>query len=481
MAERKDKYAKWQDNLDKLKAYKEEHGSVDIEISKVSEEQRDDMHSLQGWLRSQRLHLYKAQNGKPNSLTEEQRTQLTDLGVEPCDRVPIAEREHHLGNYTFDQLFEKLEKFKEVNGHVEVPVGNRKHPEKNPPEWSKALVSWNTKLRENFVKFRNGETQNKNLPGYLDSERIARLSKIGFRFEVNRRETWDYRAAEWLTYYSKNGTHPTLDESPVGRWVRRTRHNYWLKQEDPENYKGPLTDERVEKLRSWGFDFGRRLPKEVLQERKGWEERFQELVEYKEQHGNVDVPQSIKGLGTWVHHQRRHYRHLKRGESGGPLTKERIERLVALGFKWITRKSPAGRSKHGLQNQNLILDFAAFEQNQPEGAVACGNLLGASTPPVARLERARPQQDDSSSSSEEDDDHDDDEEEEEESGHDRNRAAGNFLSPTAVGRSLAQMFSPAHGQSTERQHPASGRQERGENNGARAPWDRYQVWNGRYV
>jgi hypothetical protein len=77
------------------------------------------------------------------------------------------------------------------------------------------------------------------------------------------------------------------------------------------------------------------------------------------------------------------------------MAKEKIERLVSVGFKWITRKSPT----RPLGNQgNGTLDFARYEKNQPEGAVAASG--GATV--VGRPKGG--DNDDSSSEDEEEDD-----------------------------------------------------------------------------
>ena len=59
-----------------------------------------------------------------------------------------------------------------------------------------------------------------------------------------------------------------------------------------------------------------------------WEERFSELVEYKNTHGHCDVPGDEGALGRWVFDQRRR-----------PPEGERKEKLDALGFEWDGRVS----------------------------------------------------------------------------------------------------------------------------------------------
>jgi hypothetical protein len=61
-----------------------------------------------------------------------------------------------------------------------------------------------------------------------------------------------------------------------------------------------LSDEQVARLEALGFDFDRNATK--------WDEKYQELVAFKNEHGHCNVPQGAKlnhGLGTWVANQRR--------------------------------------------------------------------------------------------------------------------------------------------------------------------------------
>ena len=105
---------------------------------------------------------------------------------------------------------------------------------------------------------------------------------------------------------------------------------------------------------------------------------------YKEIHGNCDVPQLYPELGAWVSKQRPHYRNLKYGK-GTRMTKEQIDKLVALGFKWITRKSP-----------------------KPIGVNDDRFVDSAKSPNSAKKRKQQHQDDESSSSSDNGDDDDDD-------------------------------------------------------------------------
>jgi hypothetical protein len=62
--------------------------------------------------------------------------------------------------------------------------------------------------------------------------------------------------------------------------------------------KSRLTDERIKRLEDAGF---------VWSVRDDWKTHFNELIAYKEEHGNCDVPARYarnKRLGIWVTRQR---------------------------------------------------------------------------------------------------------------------------------------------------------------------------------
>ena len=66
-----------------------------------------------------------------------------------------------------------------------------------------------------------------------------------------------------------------------------------------------------------------------------WDDRYYQLVEYKNEHGNCRVPRSNKALGVWVANQR-----LRLGSEGEktPLAEERIKKLNEVGFVWRVHK-----------------------------------------------------------------------------------------------------------------------------------------------
>lgn len=135
----------------------------------------------------------------------------------------------------------------------------------------------------------------------------------------------------------------------LGIWVYRLRVQYqaWEKHHHPDqrnhnhhnhnnhNNRGAwdLTPDRIEVLDSLEFVWD--LFK--YQSDQVWNDRYDELVQYKQLHGHCNVPQTSPGeLGKWVKHQRDYYSNLQHGRlhRAGTLTDDKIERLNALGFEW---------------------------------------------------------------------------------------------------------------------------------------------------
>ena len=86
---------------------------------------------------------------------------------------------------------------------------------------------------------------------------------------------------------------------------------------------------------------------------KPWEVRFQDLLDFKAQHGHCNVPRAKatdaphRSLGRWVNKMRGHYKQHLLGKPSGPLTIDRIKLLEKAGFKWDGRNKNKSRPKTG--------------------------------------------------------------------------------------------------------------------------------------
>jgi hypothetical protein len=67
-----------------------------------------------------------------------------------------------------------------------------------------------------------------------------------------------------------------------------------------------------------------------------WEDRYQQLLDYKEEFGHCLVPQAYLDVGSWVHQQRIQYKRFVEGKAC-VLNEDKIEKLKDAGFVFLTR------------------------------------------------------------------------------------------------------------------------------------------------
>lgn len=110
--------------------------------------------------------------------------------------------------------------------------------------------------------------------------------------------------------------------------VKRQRYQYKLLQ---EGKKSSMTLDRINTLENIGFVWDSHASQ--------WEERFEELQQYRLTHGNANVPSNFQEnpkLSTWVKRQRREFRLRRQGKVSG-MSDDRIEALNSVGFQWNGR------------------------------------------------------------------------------------------------------------------------------------------------
>jgi len=112
---------------------------------------------------------------------------------------------------------------------------------------------------------------------------------------------------------------------PLGCWLNMQRLQYRLFDKGKPSH---LNSDKREKLESIGFEFRNKLPY------LSWDQRFQEVVDFKKVNGHANVSTNSGPLGTWISNQRRHYRLLKEGKDS-KLTIDRLEKLESIGFTFI--------------------------------------------------------------------------------------------------------------------------------------------------
>ena len=300
----------WDLRYRELKEYRDEHGNCNVPANLVP---------LGKWVQNRRQD-YK--NGR--------------LSNERIARLEIIGFVWNLEEQWWSERFDELTNYKSVNGDCNVPAKQS------------SLGTWVDNQRQSFKK------------GKLSQERADLLDRIGFSWEPID-EAWKARFDELVDFKNDNGDcNVPRSQGPLGTWVDKQRVKYksgklsqervdllesifdelvdfkcengdcnvpsrqgplgvWVGFQRQYYKKGKLSQERVDLLDSIGFSW------EPFDE--AWTTRFDELVDFKNDHGDCNVPQGQGSLGMWVNRQREEFK-------AGRLSEERIARLESIGFVW---------------------------------------------------------------------------------------------------------------------------------------------------
>jgi superfamily II DNA or RNA helicase len=218
---------------------------------------------------------------------------------------------------SWDTYFGKLVAFKKQFGHCNIKTGWKKDP---------ALAGWASAQRARRSK------------GLLNSERIRLLDDIGFVWDWQRQSA----NANWVRWFEKLKSfkerygHCNVE---IDRWENRrlsgctlTQLVGWTRMQRVFFSKGKLTQEQILQLETIGFIWNKAD--------ENWMKRFNELVQYKEEHGDCRVPRKWEEnpcLGSWASTQRQ----LKRKDK---LDAEYERMLNEIGFVWTNAISDAFKS-----------------------------------------------------------------------------------------------------------------------------------------
>ncbi len=208
----------------------------------------------------------------------------------------------------WSHMHERLKAYHAEHGHVDVPSRWRKDPQ---------LATWVS----------NQRTRRKN--GALPEDQIALLDEVGMTWQSRERGTWEERYAEMVAFKNAHGhceIPVVFPENPrLGRLVNTLR---------TQKANGTMSAERVDELEQIGFAWnsGRRSMVEVGGEvvSEVWNARYEELLAYKQLHGNCDVPAEFaanRPLANWVSSQRQ-------AKKRAGLLEAREKLLESIGFNW---------------------------------------------------------------------------------------------------------------------------------------------------
>ncbi len=273
--------AAWEKNFSDLIAYRQTHGSLSVPRG------WKDNPMLASWCQTQRNEY------KNSELSLDRVTRLEKIGFV---WAPHAS--------TWEERFAELVAYKQTHGNCNVPIYWKGNPE---------LGNW------------CGNQRNANGRNQLPLDRVTRLDQLGFVWDPQAM-IWEEKFAKLVafkkTYGNCNVPIGWKSDPALGRWCSNQRSKYTSNQLPPE---------RVDSLERLGFVW------DLLSET--WEEMFVRLKDYKQTHGDCNVPQKWRGnpkLGSWCSVQRMKYRH-------DELAVERVKRLKNIGFQFDLR-APKGKS-----------------------------------------------------------------------------------------------------------------------------------------
>lgn len=265
---------------------------------------------------------------------------------------------------TWEQRLEEVKAYKLEHGDCLVPRNYKQDP---------GLGRWVEMQRSNYQKYMK-EKQNGGTPkacGGMDEERIALLEAQGFCWTFGRgmssrkrdnakpATSWLERFEELKAYKQQHG-HCNVpvkhEENPkLGYWVSNQRSQYTLFQKErlEGNFEDPavggMTEERIAMLEQIGFSWVA-----PLKDHSGkWNERLEDLKEYKREYGHCSVAYNYTGhprLVGWIKNQRQQYRHYQNAKEKGEtdprskgMNEQRIAILEALGFTWTADQNGTRR------------------------------------------------------------------------------------------------------------------------------------------
>jgi superfamily II DNA or RNA helicase len=274
----------WQERFEELQRFKSQHGHCGIEFE-TGEDKK-----LASWVSGQRT---AAANGE---LQAERKAKLDEIGFNWSSE---------LLDLRWQEMFDELTKYHAEHGNVDVPS----HWKGNP-----VLAAWVSHQRQSRKQ------------QAISKERIRLLDEIGFTWQHWERGTFEDHYQELVRFKAEHGhciiPHNYPEKPSLPNFVKyaRTRRK-----------AGKLSPERIVKLDAVGFVWA---PGRHQGNADGmsleWKARFDELVRYRDEHGDCDVPTKWPKnpqLGKWASKQRF-------VRKRGVLHPERKRLLDGIGFTW---------------------------------------------------------------------------------------------------------------------------------------------------
>ena len=276
----------WDIWFGKLKSFKEQFGHSNVPRS-------GDNAQLSSWVSWQRQH---KKQGKLNS---DQERRLNEVGIK-----------WDVYDASWEEQYEDLLQYKKLHGNCNVPRGK---------EPTRQLGKWLSHQR----------TAKK--VGKLNSDQERRLNEVGIKWDVYD-AGWEEQYEDLLQYKKLHGNCNVPYE-----WKENIKLSNWVSTQRQHAKKGKLSLDHERQLNEVGFTWSKAVNLNEMGSTWGnavnivsWEDRFEELLQYKKVYGNCNVSSKVvetRQLGNWVIRQRQ----LKKK---GKLDSDHERLLNEEGFRW---------------------------------------------------------------------------------------------------------------------------------------------------
>ena len=278
LKEKRSIYKKWYEQRDALKQYMDTHdGSAEID--------KDDKEhaKLKGWLDSQQSDYKKYVNGQESNMTAEKIQLLKEIGF-------------HFHYVPFEVRLEQLKAFRAEHGHVDVPPLMKNLESGFSPcvDSARALPKRQNRLAMSILLVM---LNSRHLAGSHEA-RGPRMTRRKLSSGTPCMPSWWNTRTSMVLPMSER-TEETRD---LYNWLVLQRTEYRKLQ---ENKPSKLTAPRLIKFNTIGFEFNKRG------NYKTWDQRIDQLREFKEKHGHINIPVTNPELGEFVGRQRANYNKFK--------------------------------------------------------------------------------------------------------------------------------------------------------------------------
>jgi hypothetical protein len=317
------------------------HGHLDVPSFGNDEEDT----KLRSWIDNQRLNYRKFKQGTDmkGSFTEEHIQRLQ--GLELVLEIPEMQRARKPSK-RWELMLERLKQHYETTTSFELYTKEEEE-----------LKNWVLEQKVQYRYMKEGKQST------MSNEKVRRLSAIGYEFEY---VSFQERLAQLKEYIQTHGTRLIPKYHELSTWSRKIKIQLERFEEGKVNSR--LTQEQADELKELGFFTGNvREPVDTEEENRKWEASFEEMRQYKEEHGNCLINSNLQSeLVRWMMAQRRHYHRLKEGKTS-KLTASQLSRLHDIGF--VFRQKPKYKSF-----EDRLEEYKAYKEEH--GVVPTTTLAG---------------------------------------------------------------------------------------------------------